>query len=61
MVITEEKRVLTDFVASIPESLFGPDRVGYILENSNKIKDEDKVLLRKFVNKVCAIPLFYAS
>ena len=52
MVITEEKRILSDFVASIPDSLFGPDRVGYILENSNKLAEEDKVLLRKFVNKV---------
>jgi twitching motility protein PilT len=52
LVITEEKRILSDFVASIPDSLFGPDRVGYILENSNKLNEEDKVLLRKFVNKV---------
>jgi len=50
--ITEEKRVLTDFVSTIPEALYGPDRVTYILENSSKMPDEEKILLRKFVNKV---------
>ena len=52
MIVTEEKRVLSDFASSIPESYYGPDRVGYILENSSKLTDEDKVLLRKFVNKI---------
>lgn len=52
MIITEEKKILSDFVAAIPESLYGPDRVTFILENSNKLKEEEKVLLRKFVNKV---------
>jgi twitching motility protein PilT len=52
VIVTEEKRVLSDFASSIPESYYGPDRVGYILENSSKLTDEDKVLLRKFVNKI---------
>ncbi len=52
MIITEEKRILTDFIATIPESLYGPDRVTHILENSNKLKEDEKVLLRKFVNKI---------
>jgi twitching motility protein PilT len=52
VIVTEEKRILSDFASSIPESYFGPDRVGYILENSSKIADEEKVLLRKFVNKI---------
>ena len=52
MIVTEEKRVLSDFASSIPESYYGPDRVGYVLENSSKLTDEDKVLLRKFVNKI---------
>ena len=52
MIVTEEKRILSDFAGSIPESYYGPDRVGYILENSSKLADEDKVLLRKFVNKI---------
>lgn len=52
MIVTEEKRILSEFVSTIPESYYGPDRVGYILENSSKLADEDKVLLRKFVNKI---------
>ncbi|MBT8379630.1 MAG: Flp pilus assembly complex ATPase component TadA [Ignavibacteria bacterium] len=52
MIVTEEKRILSDFVNTIPESLYGPDRVSYILENSSKLDDGDKVLLRKFVNKI---------
>jgi twitching motility protein PilT len=52
VIITEEKKILTEFVSTIPESLYGPDRVTYVLENSIKLPDEDKITLRKFVNKV---------
>ncbi len=52
MIVTEEKRILSEFASSIPESYYGPDRVSYILENSSKLADDDKVLLRKFVNKI---------
>jgi twitching motility protein PilT len=52
VIVTEEKRILSEFAGTIPESYYGPDRVGYILENSSKLSDEEKVLLRKFVNKI---------
>ena len=52
MVFTEEKRVLKEFAERVPESLFGPDRVLYILEHCDEIDDEDKLLLRKFMNKI---------
>jgi twitching motility protein PilT len=52
VIVTEEKRILSDFANTIPESYYGPDRVAYILENSSKLADEEKVLLRKFVNKI---------
>jgi twitching motility protein PilT len=52
VIVTEEKRILSDFANAIPESYYGPDRVGYILENSSKLSDEEKILLRKFVNKI---------
>jgi twitching motility protein PilT len=52
VIVTEEKRILSEFVSNIPESFYGPDRVNYILENSSKLLDEDKVHLRKFVNKI---------
>lgn len=51
MNIQEEKKVLEVFCKTIPESLFGPDRVHYIIENIDKIKDQDKILLRKLFNK----------
>ena len=52
MIITEEKKILKDFVATLPEALMGPDRVTYILESCSKLQEEEKILLRKFVNKV---------
>lgn len=52
MIITEEKKILKDFVTTVPEALMGPDRVTHILENCSKLQEEEKILLRKFVNKV---------
>lgn len=51
MNVQEEKKVLEVFCRTIPEGLFGPDRVHYIIENIDKIKDQDKILLRKLFNK----------
>jgi twitching motility protein PilT len=50
--IAEEKKILETFGRTIPESLFGPDRVHYILENADKLKEPEKILLRKFYNKL---------
>jgi twitching motility protein PilT len=52
VIITDEKRILSEFAATVPESLMGPDRVTYILENCHKLKEEEKIQLRKFVNKI---------
>lgn len=52
MIVKEEKKILSDFCAAIPESLYGPDRVSYILENSSKLKEDNIVILRKFINKI---------
>lgn len=52
MNIAEEKRILENFCKTIPESLFGPDRVHYILENADKLKENEKITLRKFYNKL---------
>lgn len=52
MIVKEEKKILSDFCEKIPESVYGPDRVAYILENSSKLKEDHIVLLRKFVNKI---------
>ncbi len=52
MNIAEEKKILEVFCKTIPESLFGPDRVHYILENADKLKDNEKITLRNFYNKL---------
>jgi twitching motility protein PilT len=52
LIVKEEKKILSDFCATIPEALYGPDRVSYILENSSKLKEDNIVILRKFVNKI---------
>ena len=49
---TEEKRILENFVSIIPGSVFGPDRVRFIMANAIKIDEQDKIVLRNFVNKV---------
>ncbi len=52
MNIAEEKKILEIFCKTIPESLFGPDRVLYILENADKLKENEKITLRNFYNKL---------
>ena len=49
---TEEKRIIENFVTTIPDSVFGPDRVRFIIENAIKLNEPDKMVLRNFVNKV---------
>lgn len=52
MNVAEEKKILESFCKTIPESLFGPDRVHYILEHADKLKEAEKIALRKFYNKL---------
>ena len=52
MNVSEEKKILENFCKTIPESLFGPDRVHFILENVDKVKEADRLTLRKFYNKL---------
>jgi twitching motility protein PilT len=50
--VAEEKRILENFCRTIPDSLFGPDRVLFIIENFDKLKENERLLLRKFYNKL---------
>ena len=50
--LIEEKKILENFARTIPQSLFGPDRVNYILENIDKFNENEKLALRKFYNKL---------
>ena len=49
---TEEKRILENFIGTIPESIFGPDRVRFIMENAINLDEQDKIALRNFVNQI---------
>ena len=49
---TDEKRILENFISTVPDSIFGPDRLKFIVENTVKIADAEKVALRNFVNKM---------
>ncbi len=49
--LIEEKKILENFARTIPQSLFGPDRVHYILANIDKLAENEKLALRKFYNK----------
>jgi len=55
IVANEEKKILQDFTKTIPESVFGPERVRYIVENSSLMDEKNKLLLRSFVNKALTI------
>jgi twitching motility protein PilT len=50
--LIEEKKILENFARTIPQSLFGPDRVNYVLENIDKLNENEKLALRKFYNKL---------
>ncbi len=52
MIVTEEKRILQEFCSSIPDAMMGIDRTLYVIENCHKIEEDDKLIVRKFVNKV---------
>jgi twitching motility protein PilT len=52
VIVTEEKRILQEFCSSIPDAMMGIDRTLYVIENCHKIEEDDKLIVRKFVNKV---------
>ena len=47
MNISEEKKILESFCRTIPESIFGPDRVHYIIENIDKLIEKEKIIIIK--------------
>jgi twitching motility protein PilT len=48
----EVKTILSEFVAGIPSHFFGPDRVSYLFENIEHLSNEDRAVLRNFVNRL---------
>jgi hypothetical protein len=49
--VTEVKTILSTFIQSVPPSLFGPDKINYILENSDKLPADHKIVIRELINK----------
>ena len=49
---TEEKRILEGFAKSIPDSRMGPDRVEFLIENADKLEEQQKIILRNYINKI---------
>jgi twitching motility protein PilT len=50
--VTEVKTILSTFIQSVPPSLFGPDKINYILESSDKLPSDHKIVIRELINKL---------
>lgn len=48
----ELKEVLKKITGAIPEYLFGPDKISFLLGYIDKVSPNERVLLRQFVNKL---------
>ncbi|MBZ0199856.1 MAG: PilT/PilU family type 4a pilus ATPase [Ignavibacteriaceae bacterium] len=48
--MTEAKSIIQRIVQNIPPSLFGPDKVNYLLDTADKVASDDKILLRELFN-----------
>lgn len=51
MPAVDTKTILKNFSSTIPMTLFGPDRVNYLLENIEKMASEERIMLRNLFNK----------
>jgi twitching motility protein PilT len=51
LTIDQEKKILEDFVSEIPSHYMGPERVDFIVKNADNISDQDKMVLKEFINK----------
>lgn len=52
MTSSDIKSILSNFVEKIPPDLAGPDRTSFIVNHSNELPGEHKIILRNFVNKL---------
>lgn len=52
MSFAEEKNIVSGFAKTIPQTIFGPDRVHYILENIESLQSESRLVLRNLFNKL---------
>lgn len=52
MALPDVKIILSNFVKIIPPQLVGPDRVIFLAENVDKLRLEDKLVIKDFYNKI---------
>lgn len=50
--ISELKEILKKITGTIPEYLFGPDRMGYLYGYIDKVSPNERVILRQYINKL---------
>lgn len=50
--INDVKTTLQNFVSTIPKFYYGPERISYIVDNIEKLKAEDRILLKSYFNKL---------
>ena len=52
MPYTESKKILAEFLNSVPAYSAGPDRIQFILDNIDTLKSDSRLILRSMVNKM---------
>jgi len=50
--IAPAKQILSTFAASIPSTVWGPDRIRYTIENINKLQVDHKMILFQLMNHI---------
>ncbi|MCF8241664.1 MAG: Flp pilus assembly complex ATPase component TadA [Melioribacteraceae bacterium] len=54
---SEAKTVLSNFARKIPETILGPERVSFIIENIDEIPNEHKLIILKSANHILSMML----
>lgn len=53
--LEDARQILSSFAQSIPQSIFGPERVEYIIHHSSELPDEKRLQLIKYVNAILTV------
>lgn len=55
--VDQAKQILSAFARQIPPTVFGPERVRYIIDNIDKINQEEKIQLLNLANYILTVML----
>lgn len=50
--INESKLILTEFIAKIPATIVGPDRINAMIDQFAHMRDDQRIMLRTLFNKI---------